>query len=268
MERLTKDQLQVAETLIEGRTSRYTCCNGNTTAVITNVGSGYRFHCFRCGEERFTPAGKRSIQIIAQHKKNAKLFTATNYCTLPDDFTTRIPKEYSTWFTSNGLDFEYLSKYTVGWSDMMQRIIIPVYHNNILVSWQARAVHSWQSPKYMTANSANVSHVLYYTGENKQSNHIVLTEDILSALKVGKVTKAASILGTSLSLIRTMTLVNKKLKVIVWLDPDAPGQTAAKKCIKSLQLYGIPVGNIVSIKDPKAHSLDEIRQYIAEVVYK
>ena len=44
----------------------------------------------------------------------------------------------------------------------------------------------------------------------------------------------------------------------VWLDPDPPGQKAALRICKTLRSLGMQVRNIVSAKDPKLHTREEI----------
>ena len=58
-----------------------------------------------------------------------------------------------------------------------------------------------------------------------------------------------AIMGTSLSMHQIGTLC-KYWKVLVWFDPDKPGQDAAKKAIKKLGLW-TDVGKILSPVDPK-----------------
>lgn len=51
--------------------------------------------------------------------------------------------------------------------------------------------------------------------------------------------------------------------VTLWLDPDTAGQRAAARYGKQLRAYGIPVRNILSVRDPKLHFINEIQEYLA-----
>lgn len=259
MSYFTDTEKAIAESLHGvGQSCRVSCCAYAKTAIITHRESGYSFHCFRCGESKFLRHGIRSIAKIAK----ARSYKApTSIVELPEDCTTAIPAKYQTWYTQYGISPELAEQYQFMWSPDMHRIVIPVFHNDALASYQARAMLPDQQPKYLTPSAANVAKVLYFAG-NPQSNFIVLTEDILSAIKIGRVAYAASIMGTEVTPERAMWLYNSRLAVYVWLDPDAPGQSAAKKILRKLRLYGVICGNIVSTADPKKHSLDEIREYI------
>jgi DNA primase len=86
-----------------------------------------------------------------------------------------------------------------------------------------------------------------------------LCEDALSAYKVGKVAEGWPIMGTKVSPAVCAALLQRGAPVNLWLDPDAAGQRAASKYRRQLQAYGLTVRNIVSQRDPKLHTLDEIR---------
>lgn len=98
---------------------------------------------------------------------------------------------------------------------------------------------------------------------------IVLTEDILSAYKVGLDHEGWAMLGTSLSDHHLSELMKTGKPVDVWLDNDLPpkhlinrGQVAAKKVLARLRAVGIPARNIVSTKDPKLMSRVEIKELL------
>lgn len=88
-----------------------------------------------------------------------------------------------------------------------------------------------------------------------------LTEDLLSAIKIGEVAEGWAVLGTTLSKHMTAELM-KRGRCNVWLDPDAAGRKGAAKIIKQLVAYGLEVRNIVSERDPKRHTRDEIKAYL------
>jgi len=100
-----------------------------------------------------------------------------------------------------------------------------------------------------------------------QADRITLTEDILSAYKVGKVAEGWCMLGTSLPHELMAAILRSGKAVNVWLDNDLPpvhqvnrGQMAAVKVLKQLRAAGVSVRNIVTDRDPKLIPLDEIRK--------
>lgn len=264
--RLSPEHKNIADTLTQiGQQVRVKCCGGNKSAIISHTERGHSFHCFRCGSSEFTKHGVRSIQNIAA----SKAFAATRkggVVLLPDDFCTNIPVRFTTWFTKYGISPEYAAEHGFGWSDDMQRIVIPVYWNGTLLTYQARAVHTGQLPKYLTPSFASAGRGMFLCG-NKQTNNVVLTEDILSAMKIGRAGKyAASLMGCEITHERAAWIIKARKSVSIWLDPDNAGQTGARKIARKLELYGIECRNILSEYDPKGHTLDEIREYVGGTI--
>lgn len=138
------------------------------------------------------------------------------------------------------------------------RVILPVLGpSGGIAFWQARAVDHRQ-PKYM-APPVDKSGIVARYG---QATEVTLTEDILSAYKVGKVGEGWSLLGTSISHTHIAMLIKRGCKVNVWLDPDPPGQRAAKKILKALRAAGIECRNIISRVDPKLVHRVEIKELL------
>lgn len=90
---------------------------------------------------------------------------------------------------------------------------------------------------------------------------IVLVEDIISAHKVAQVTACLPLFGTGIYPKAVQALRALKRPVSLWLDEDQWGLLPPK--INRLQaLLGIPVGFIRTEKDPKAYSLDELKEIL------
>lgn len=95
-----------------------------------------------------------------------------------------------------------------------------------------------------------------------KADAVTLTEDLLSAYKVGKVAEGWSLLGTSISAHTLGLLVSRGSKVNVWLDPDRPGQRAATKVLAALRGAGLEARNIISKVDPKLVHLGQIKELL------
>ena len=82
----------------------------------------------------------------------------------------------------------------------MGRVILPVYADGLQMV-QMRAVYAGQSPKYVNTASAETtafySDDALFIGEPLQGT--VITEDICSCVRVGRLIKSFSTLGTNLS---------------------------------------------------------------------
>lgn len=124
--------------------------------------------------------------------------------------------------------------------------------------WQARALDGRQ-PKYL-APAIDKRGIVPRWGS---AEDVTLTEDILSAYKVGQVAEGWSLLGTqALPGLLTKLLQRRPPHVNVWLDPDRAGQRAASKLIPRLRGVGLNARRIVSERDPKLHTYDEIKEIL------
>lgn len=193
-------------------------------------------------------------------KQAAEAFEADEP-SLPSDFTLDIPIPGVLWVSKGGLHVDHVRRLGWGWSEKHQRVIMPVYDGDKLVAVQARAVHSWMKPKYLSQMWSGPRAV--FKAGDRHTGTLVLTEDMLSAARVSKVTDAWSLLGTNLMPAVIQRLADTGYTGIrLWLDDDEAGHNARKKIMRTLGAVGIEVTAIVSDRDPKHHSLQEIKDLV------
>ncbi len=116
-------------------------------------------------------------------------------------------------------------------------------------------------PKYTThTNPILTTRLMFHI--NLGSDTCVVTEDIISAIKVHKATgfDAIAILTNSIGDDIIVTL-NKYQRVFVWLDWDI--RISAIKQTSRLKSLGINVTSIVTKLDPKEYDNDEIKQILS-----
>ncbi|WP_258304896.1 hypothetical protein, partial [Escherichia coli] len=82
---------------------------------------------------------------------------------------------------------------------------------------------------------------------------VALTEDILSAAKVGGVEGATAwaLLGTVLSYSSALSLAELGRPVLLMLDDDPAGRRGAAEASKTLSLLGVPHKQVYFGRDPK-----------------
>jgi len=248
--------LEIAEELPLGTKTRVTCCGKNRDAVISNDKQGYSVHCFKCGySDRHTVHNRTLEQLRCLEELNRQ----PDPVEIPEDFTSVIPVQHRTWLYKAGITHAEYLQAGIGWSDHLQRIIIPLYGDSgELLYFQCRAVHKGQLPKYK--NPPVEKATLLYKVNHPDYSRVVVTEDILSALKVGRHTHAVSILGTKTSDEQAAYLSEFKL-VSYWLDPDKAGLEGARKGCKQLSLV-TNTEVLHSSKDPKNLSDRVIRKIL------
>lgn len=190
---------------------------------------------------------------------------------LPDG-AIRGPSEWPSaaylWFLKAGLSRADIGRLGAYWSEALERVVLPVTAQangaGEPVFWQARAVGA-DIPKYL-APDLDRSRVIPRWGSGPR---VVLTEDILSAYKVGLDHEGWSMLGTKISDHVLGELMKAGKPVDVFLDNDLPpkhavnrGQIAARKVIARLRAVGIPARNIVAPLDPKLMTRHQLKELL------
>jgi DNA primase len=228
--------------------------------VVSHGENGYSAYCFRCGPVGFEPHGYRTLEELARiNELNDRAKEAQSH-ELPEDFTTSIPEQHLRWLLRAGITPSRARSLRIGYSDQLTRIVLPVYDGDRLVYWQARALLHGQKPKYINPE-ADKSTILYWARPAAPpAGEVVVTEDILSAIRVGAHVTAACIMGTKTSDAQAAQLARFD-RVSYWLDPDDAGREGNRKGCRKLGLV-TSVREIVSHVDPKNLPDREIRELL------
>lgn len=246
-----------------GKKLRTKCCNSNTTAIISNTVSGISGFCFRCGASEFIKHDSISLADMRLAMESYVSKNTTSSVQLPKDFCRVLPKNIATWFFKYGIGDEEISKYNFGYTAELCRIVLPVMSGDTLTGVILRAIGD-EKPKYLNIHK-NAKAALWTTGYNNKVKRIVLTEDILSAVKTGKLIPSASLLSTMISMEKLSAIFKsfpKCEEILIWLDGDEAGIAGAKKVKASLDMIGLKNRIITTPKDPKEYSKDEIEAII------
>jgi DNA primase len=257
--------MKLATALPVGHSRRVNCwkCGGKKTASISNLGKYYAVNCFKCKEvETQAPPPMTPQERIALHRAQ-EAFVA-DPPTIPDDFTTDIPIAGLLWLSKGGLHVDDIKHHGFGWSDRMQRVIMPVHNvTGSLVAVQARRVDpNGVGPKYL-GQVWDGPRPVFIANSKPDRDVLVLTEDILSACRVGKVCTAWSLLGTNLMhAVINQIAESQYTDIAIWMDPDEAGVNARRKMLRQLGAVGIEARAILSDVDPKHHTLEEMKDLI------
>lgn len=153
--------------------------------------------------------------------------------------------------------------YGIGYTEYLDRVVLPVYSSGELQAIQLRAVNDEVKPKYLNPSAVPIQNVLFES-EDGASDWGVLTEDILSAIKVGQVLSSCSTLGTKMSEVRAWKISEKYKNCFVWYDSDAAGHVGARRAISKLELLGVNCFKVSTKFDPKCYTRAEIKQILRE----
>lgn len=280
--------LQQAKMLPAGKHRKIQCCSRDESMRIENGTQGYRGYCFRCKETKFEAHGMFSVQELHQRRQELELWERDVEVSIPRDrleLAAAGPLA-QTWLLRAGIGQDLWKSYSLGYSPRLQRVILPVYMSSTLQAVVLRNLTTI-GPKYLIRERNNDTvfyssiDTIYPSDRHKDYGYdLVITEDILSAIRVGRIVSAASIVGTAISagkianIIKAVHTIRAKMAkperkesnicVGIWLDPDAAGYNASRRLEQALRLQGYDVVRISSTKDPKRHSNREIRSYLTD----
>jgi len=233
-------------------------CTESDKAWLYVNGKGIGFYCNKCGASGFTYHKNRSLsEIRAMIEYEQELQNETKP-TLPQDFTLEIPDHGLVWLLAAGINSQEAANHCIGWSDRLQRVILPVYDGRTLLYYQARSIDG-RLPKYVNPHVSK-DHILYGAEVLDRTKPVCICEDILSVVRVSNIMQAVSPLGTKLSEWAAMRLGEHPL-VFIWLDGDKAGKRGRAKMRKQLSWY-TEVTLIITHRDPKKYSDAQIKEYL------
>lgn len=218
-------------------------------------GGGWAWYCHNCSARGYKRAGALSVT----QTRELLLRKGTHEASVSDVFlpsdSMPVPNREKGWLLKYGLTEDEIKRYGICWSDRYKRIILPVYHEDKLVAYQARSVN--EQPKYLTIHNGDRQPFI----TNLSSNICVLVEDIVSAIKVGRVSCGIALLGSYVS-VKLINWMQNKDRIYIWLDYDKKVD-ALKYAVRFSQLLGKPVKPIITKLDPKCYSTEQISNYIS-----
>jgi hypothetical protein len=243
---------------------RHYCGEGKPLS-LTRLADGVVYSCHRCGEKGLfkieLSLAERLALIKQQRESDATVFGNAS----PPEPRTPWPEwpvEARLWLLKAGLSAADVPKLMCWYHLPTQRVVVAPRGASAGGYWLARAL-KWKPgdprPKYLARPGGAQNAVPKY-GE---SNRIVLTEDLLSAYKVGTVGEAWCLLGTSIRDKMLGELLADGRPVSVWLDPDPAGIKAASQVAAKLRAYGVDTTIIKSTKDPKLVHRAQIKELLS-----
>lgn len=177
---------------------------------------------------------------------------------LPEDVSIFYPREALDWIHKYSLTTVDLLNHNVVWSKSLERLIFPIHDEDWnLLAWIGRSFN--KEPKWFGSGiNKELFHIL---GKGKT---LVLTEDIVSAIKVSKCNVLAMpLFGAFIGLDRFKRIYNlfgNEFEVKVWLDFDKRAEALKEAALG--RLYGLRCSTIVTELDPKEVSYEEIKQRV------
>lgn len=229
--------------------------------------------CFGC--KYHVPAPDTLKSRVEKRNENSNYVGVDGCPPLPKDASPVLGVQGLRWLKSYGITDDEIRANRILWSDERRQLVFPVFGQDGegIIMWQARNFEPEAAAKlkYFTAGKLEtVLHVIGgllraggSSGTGGPSRTIVLTEDLLSSIKVGRHAPATPLWGSNISETRLNQLRRDFNKVVVWLDYDK--RIAARSSFKAVQRLGMEFGCIVTERDPKELSDAEILAELEKV---
>jgi len=224
----------------------------------------YLLRCNHCGA---FGSLHLSVKARVQARQNA---TATGTRTaknvkLPHDTTYEF-SEFSpsarVWCLRYGLFESEIKQHRFGYSPKLRRVVLPVYRDGKLCSYQLRSLSDEDTPKYL---GAALKDEKWQWLKGSGTSVLVLTEDVQSAIRCHRHTDALALLSTGISDSVLVKIVEAEYdRYIVFLDSD---NASVKKQERELvnrisSLVGAEKVVYIRATDPKRMSDKELKEII------
>lgn len=238
-------------------------CGEGRTLKVEHKEEGFAAYCWRCSDHGWKPHPRMSLsEKIAKLRRVQEVeLKATADLTPPQPIELdpqQWPATPRVWLYKAGISNDDIIALGFYWNERLNRVVMPIYEGGRLVYWQARGFDSGRAKYINPIVSRESLFAKFGTGPT-----LVLTEDVLSAYKVGRVTAGWAMLGTSLSDGMVMALAADGRPVATMLDPDAGGDKGRRAATRQLPIMGISVTHLYPVRDPKFLSTQEIQSCLS-----
>lgn len=212
--------------------------------------------CYACSYHRPAKLEQRIEKLITTITPETN--KAPETIALPPDTSLSLPEEVISRLLAWNLTFNQIKIHNFMWSEDRKSLIMPVYDGyGQLLMYQER---SWDigKRKYMTyGKPTDILHIITNNPLNKDT--IILTEDLVSAIRVSEYKPAMPLWGSDIPLQTIRRLASRFNTVGVWLDPDMK-QKAVRDVLRISQY--VPCFFVESSMDPKFYPIDRIMEHI------
>lgn len=261
-------------------------CNDQKNHLGFNTTNNY-FHCWKCPDPGFhkiedvikklTPF--ENIEYILKKYDSYQIYESriikklkkekVKKIKLPGEKLKLIHKNYliKRKYNVTSLEQKYKLLGTTHVGKYKYRLVIPIYFDNQLVTFQTRALRK-SSSRYINCDPENevkaIKHIIYNI-DNCKRNYCVLTEGVFKVFRLGDNSCAA--LGKNYTKIQLNILAERFKKVYVFFDPDKYGQDKAIKICNELHNLGVETYNIVNDLAPDDMAQKDADE-LMKIIYK
>ncbi len=244
-------------------------CGGDSKSMIVerkDDGSifGYCHRCSKSGNydspySKGSQRGKKHSDLTAQsagHSRRSECYASAS--TQPLDW----PAEVRARLRAYGLSDKELIENDIRYSEELDGLYLTVTNATGPIGYTLRRFN-WEGPKYLFDISSSDGPALHWPPATRLGGTVVLTEDILSAIKVSRHANAIATLGTSPSVTVLAWLIRSYSDFVIFYDDD---NLIVKKQQRVLRNTLANMGTCRIItgvgKDPKECSNAELQELL------
>lgn len=167
------------------------------------------------------------------------------------------------WLRTYGITESEVKTYGICYDEEWDKVLIPIFDSEGVAGYQARAVRPDDTdPKYLTFYWRPTS--MLYAAPGANMERLVITEDVISAIKVGRQWLAMPLNSTQLSTKHKSVVLSRDVHdFVVFLDDDnliVKQQQSALK--RELDKFG-KCAIVAQGKDPKHFTDQELKEIIS-----
>lgn len=202
-------------------------------------------HCFRCNFHRHGD----SLSSLKTHTQEGTK-EAKRIIVLPADVDINLPSKAWDYLRQYSLTNQQISGNRVLWSDERQRLIFPYFDDTGLIAWQGRYLgEDKKAAKWFS--QGDLKNILYILHSGEKRDRIILVEDVISAIRVGRIVDCMPLFGSYVSTSCILRLAKLYSRIDLWLDKDKEKDSYSYS--KRIRDLGLQSHTIVTDKDPKEY---------------
>lgn len=226
----------------EGRfLSHQPCLKCGSKDNLATYSDGHSY-CFGC--HYYIPAHPTLQRFRIKEEVNSNSLVS-----LPHDYTLILPTFCQLWLKQYELTNKEVDDLEAGWSESTGLLLFPIKKENTLLGYVGRRFKG-EGSKYTIKGEKKHFGTVYGSGST-----LVVTEDLISAIKVARVTSALSLFGTFLN-----SIPEGYESYRLWLDKDK--QISSLQQCKKWRQFGYDIKPIVTELDPKEYNSHQIKEFI------
>jgi hypothetical protein len=242
-------------------------CGSKNNVGVWDNGQKY---CFTpCG---YYVSGSDGLNIdmirerLSQQPKNKD---KKDHVALPIDFSLILRHDAQEWIAKYGITEAERFRFKIGWSDLYESLILPSFDlSGNLVVCQRRYFGMGEFPKYHT--KGRPESVIWTVRpsiadarpdpRDTYNGTIVIVEDVISAIKIGRRWEAMPLWGANLSDNKLVQIAKRWETIVLWLDFNKTAEAVKFRQKAAPYFNGAYV--VSTEKDPKEYNEQQISEFL------